>query len=331
MVWSKEASTIPNLPRAFRDAAGVVERTGRGKLRFSGDQSCWFLDQLLTNRVEDLGQEQVRDALLLTPKGKIVATLRLSRPNDDVFADVDGESASDLLDFFNSRIFTTRVAIEDVTQSYAILSVLGPDAAGIVNTALQGTHSVENENQCCAFTAGTAGAAGFLVGVERPIGGIDIWVRSAEAPQLVASLTSAGATLLTESDLGALQVVEGSQVAGLDFDQTFLPQEAGLERAVHFNKGCYLGQESVAMAQRGSVKRKLRHLRFHSEPIAPQIRVARDEDRYFGISAVKTSVVVGSETLIGETLATVMEMPGSVEGPTPPSARELRERLQAER
>lgn len=309
-------------PSAFRDSSGIVERLGRGKLRFSGDQARWFLDQLVSNRILDLEHEQVREALLLTPKGKITAVLRLARPADEVFADIDGESVSKLLEFFSSRVFATQVEIEDVTDGYTILSVLGPRAAETVNEALQRMY-VPERGQCCLFSAG------FLVAVERPIGGVDIWVRSPAAPQLVTSLTNAGATLLHESDLGALQVVEGFQVAGLDFDQTFLPQEAALERAVHFDKGCYLGQESVAMAQRGSVKRRLRHLHFDREPNdAAAFRVAEEDGRFFAIAAMKTSVAVGSETLLGDAVATVMELPGSVKGPAPPSARELRERLQ---
>jgi len=55
----------------------VVDRSGRGKLRFRGEQALWFCDQLLSNQVVDLADGEGAEALLLTPHGRIRALLRL--------------------------------------------------------------------------------------------------------------------------------------------------------------------------------------------------------------------------------------------------------------
>ncbi|HYN99024.1 MAG TPA: hypothetical protein VEU28_05065, partial [Actinomycetota bacterium] len=104
----------------------------------------------------------------------------------------------------------------------------------------------------------------------------------------------------------------------------------------HFKKGCYLGQEAVAMAQRGRVKKRLRHLVFSGDPAAGEVNfegqpagTVTSVSDGFGIAMVKTTVPLDSKVSVGGSTATVKELPGTVYGPSVPSARELRERLQS--
>ncbi len=123
-----------------------------------------------------------------------------------------------------------------------------------------------------------------------------------------------------------------------------LPQEAALEYLVHFSKGCYLGQEAVAMAQRGTVKKRLRHLHFQDEASTGSIffednkvgvvtSAAGDSGIAKGIGMVSTMIALDSEVSVeteesGRVNAVIKPLPGTIEGPKLPSARELRERLQ---
>ena len=92
------------------------------------------------------------------------------------------------------------------------------------------------------------------------------------------------------------------------------------------------------MAQRGRVRKRLRHLKFAAEPVLGEITfdgepagtVTSISQRGYGIGMVRTSVPVDAQVTVGESRvpATVAELPGTVYGPAVPSARELRERLQ---
>lgn len=337
---------------AFRESAGIVDRSDRGKLHFTGEQAHWFLDQLVTNRVEGLDAGQGAEALLLTPKGRITAVMRLLSSGRSVFADVDPGRAEGLQRFFESRVFSTRVEIKDRTEEFAFLSVLGSRADEIVAAALARFVPGESEEDR-ALGSNLPGDSEHhtvhfgsvaLVRVLRPTRGIDLWIRAESAAELTALLEEAGARVASIDEYGALCAVEGHPRFGVDFDDGYLPQEAAMERAVHFEKGCYLGQEAVAMAQRGQVKRRLRHLQFEGEPALGTLThaeanagvvtsIATDDGRAFGIATVKTSVEVGSKVeVVGDSgviaVALVHELPGTSEGPKVPSARELRERLE---
>ncbi|HEY8202903.1 MAG TPA: hypothetical protein VII47_16340, partial [Actinomycetota bacterium] len=180
--------------------------------------------------------------------------------------------------------------------------------------------------------------------VVRPVPGLDLLVPRDRLSGMVEALVSEGGEARTTGDLGVLSVVEGLARYGIDFDDRRLPQEAALERAVHFAKGCYLGQEAVAMAQRGRVKRRLRHLAFEGPPATGSLvheglpvgevtSAAEEDGRGWAIAMVSTSVALGSAVEVrhadgGEgPRAEVRELPGTHEGPKAPSARELRERL----
>lgn len=336
----------------FRTSAGVVDRSDRGKLVFKGDQAHWFLDQLVTNRVELLEAGGGTEALMLTPKGRITAVMRLISTGKSVHADFDVGLAKELREFFEGRIFTTKVEITDRTEDFAILSVLGPRSDEICRAALERFARGESEEDR-ALGASLPGedehhtvhfGSVAAVRITRPIRGIDLFVRSESAAELVAILEDAGASSASQTEYAELCAVEGLPRFGVDFDGGYLPQEAAMERVVHFAKGCYLGQEAVAMAQRGRVKRRLRHLEFRGDPVLGDLvtddteaglvsSIGKENDRGWGIVTVKTSVVPGSELRVVseegvEAKATIRELPGTTEGPTVPSGRELRERLQ---
>jgi folate-binding protein YgfZ len=336
----------------FRTGAGVVDRPGAGVLRFRGPQARWFLDQLVTNRVVELPAGAGADALLLSPKGRITALLQLwVTAEEEVLAVLDPGAAGTLRPFFEGRIFATRVSIEDLTGAVTLVAVLGPRAGEVVTAALAATAgpgpvALPGDGEHANVTVGDPPVV--VARALRPVAGYELLVPAARAEALAGDLVAAGGVACAAEDLERLSVVEGLPRYGADFDGRFLPQEAALERAVHFAKGCYLGQEAVAMAQRGRVKRRLRHLAFDGPPLAgvpvhegrpagEVTSLAEEGGRGWAIAWMPTSVEVGAavevvpeEDIPGEgasARAEVRELPGTHAGPTAPSARELRERL----
>ena len=311
--------------------AVVYELEGRPKLSFSGPQALWFLNQLLSNQVEDLDAGEGAEALLLTPKGRITSIFRVLATPQGALADADGGDRQALYDFFSMRIFATRVQVSDVTDDFTILRVLGRDAMATVGNGLELTEPLAPE----ANSNLSVGSA-LLVTLAPPLEGLDIWVPPQRKADIVELLERCEVRTVSRSEYELMRVKAGAPAFETDLDGGYLPQEAALERAVHFKKGCYLGQEAVAMAQRGRVKKRLRHLVFSGEPAAGEVNfegqpagTVTSVSDGFGIAMVKTTVPLDSKVSVGGSTATVKELPGTVYGPSVPSARELRERLQS--
>lgn len=316
----------------------LFDLSGRIKLSFSGPQALWFLNQLVTNQVEGLEQGAGAEALLLTPKGRITSTMRISRARRDVMVDLDPGDPAPIYDFFARRVFATKVQIFQVSSDFSLFRVMGETAHKSVLEALQILDGFPDLPH-----AHLEFEAGLLIRLEEPLCGLDVWVRREVTDPLIAVLKEAGIRMAGGDEYETARVIKGQPRFGVDFDATYLPQEAALEKAVHFKKGCYLGQEAVAMAQRGRVRRRLRHLRFAGEPALGEIRyageicgkvtsVARHGDEAFGIGTVASTVPLDAAVSVRSPAisadAVVLELPGTVYGPSVPSARELRERLQ---
>lgn len=312
--------------------AVMYELEGRPKLSFSGPQALWFLNQLLSNQLEDLKPDEGAEALLLTPKGRITSVFRVLANAQGALADADGGDRQALYDFFSMRIFATRVRVADVSDDFTILRVLGPGALPAVANGLELTEPLAPQPHA-NLSVGSA----VLVTLAPPLQGLDIWVPPQRKPDILDLLEKCNVRSASRHEYEAMRVKAGAPAFESDLAGGYLPQEAALERAVHFKKGCYLGQEAVAMAQRGRVKKRLRHLRFTGDSFTGEIShdgqpagTVTSASDGFGIAMVKTSVPLDGRVTVGEgATATVHELPGTIYGPSVPSARELRERLQS--
>ncbi len=89
----------------------------------------------------------------------------------------------------------------------------------------------------------------------------EFWLPSAGLPKLWSCLRTGGATPVGCASLEAFRIAEGIPAYGIDMTERDLPQETAQMRALHFSKGCYLGQEIVErIRSRGNVHRHLRPL-----------------------------------------------------------------------
>lgn len=323
-----------NVAQAFRSGAAVVDVSDRLRFFLEGEQAAWFLDQLVTQKVDELAPGQGAEALLLTPNGKIQSVMRIVHTGPRLLVDAESLSLVDPLSFFSGRVFATKVELTGFGAATSLVSVIGPRAAGAVCsvTGLREDALPTHEHQCVLFDRGA------VVRVERPAPGYDLFLEMA-ASDGVALLAEAGAEQVDAQGYAALKAFEGMPTFGVDIDGSYLPQEAAMERMVHFKKGCYLGQEAVAMTQRGRIKRRLRRITFDGPQVIGEVAFEDgkvgfvssfgvDDAAAQGIATVATSVPVGSKVSVGSTAAVIEELPHTTEGPKPPSARELRERLQ---
>lgn len=312
--------------------AQMIELAGGSKLRLTGPQALWFLDQLITNQVVGLADGSGAQALLLTPKGKITAEMRVLGIQEAVLVDLHTADPRAVLDFLTMRIFATKVQIADATDDFALLRVVGPGAAAAVTRALNAAELAEQAHSSVPF------AQGLLVRLAAPHDGVDVWISAGSKDYVSVTLAQSGIQTMSHDEYEAYRVRNGVPVFGVDFDSTFLPQEAAFEHSVHFKKGCYLGQEAVAMTQRGTVKRRLRHLEFAGDASVGEVIFeghsvgnVTSAAAHFGIGVVRTSVPPDTQVQTPSGPATLRVLPGTVEGPSVPSARQLRERLQGRR
>ena len=111
--------------------AGVVDRSNRGVLRITGKDRLSWLHSLTTQALEGLAAGESAQALILSPTGHVEHHLVLTDDGTSVWVHVEPGTAGDLATFLESMRFMLRVEVTDVSQEYAVLTVLGPAGAGL--------------------------------------------------------------------------------------------------------------------------------------------------------------------------------------------------------
>jgi folate-binding protein YgfZ len=243
---------------SLRDRAVVADLTGRGTLVVSGPDCAELLHGLVTNDVKGLRPGSGCHAALLTPKGRMRAELVLLRTADkELVLDCDSSLAAPLHAILSGYVPFSRSTLEDRTAASGVVHLEGPAAAGL----LEGSGCSRPPDEPFAHLAtDLAGGSVRVVRISRAgEEGFDVRVDRAEAGRVLDLLSTCGARPVPPEVLDAGRVEAGIPLWGAELDETVLPNEAWLERtAISYQKGCYLGQETVARLKAyGHVNRHL--------------------------------------------------------------------------
>lgn len=237
---------------ALRTGAGLLDRSGRGRLALSGAQAAAFLNGQVTCDVEALQAGEGAYGAFLTHKGKMLGDLRVLATSDELLLDCERCALQPLFDLLRRTTIGWDAELHKRTLQTAQFSLIGPRAR-----AVAGAEAVPGAEH--GHRAGTVGGAPVrLVATDL---GIDVLAAAEDAAVVSGALTAAGAVPVEEPAAEILRVESGRPRFGADLPSgEVIPEEAGLnERAVSFTKGCYVGQETVARLHwRGHPNRHLR-------------------------------------------------------------------------
>ncbi|WP_455360627.1 CAF17-like 4Fe-4S cluster assembly/insertion protein YgfZ [Streptomyces sp. SYSU K21746] len=286
--------------RALADGSGFVDLSHRGVVAVTGDDRLSWLHLLLTQHVSELPAGQATEALILSAHGHIEHALYLVDDGTTVWTHVEPGTQEALIAYLESMKFFYRVEVADRTEDFAVVHLPAgsiapiPDGTVVRETA-HGRDLFLPRAELEAFAAGPAGPAIGILAYE------------------------------------ALRIEAHRPRLGLETDHRTIPHELGwIGTAVHLQKGCYRGQETVARVHNlGKPPRRLVflhldgsevHLPGHGTPI----RLAADgpEGRQLGfittsarhhelgpiaLALVKRNVPVDAE-LIADTTAAAQEV-----------------------
>jgi folate-binding protein YgfZ len=242
---------------AAREGALIIAAPELATLEVTGKDRLSWLNGLVTQDVGKLRPGEGAYALCTAKNGKIQAELWLLVGEDRVWLGARSDRMDLLKEIFDKHLIMEDAELTDVSAERFWLVLHGPKSRELLDVAR---------------AHGAAAASIDLTG----LGGAAIAAAASSAGAVASALVAAGATEGTLAGWDHLRVQRGVPQWGVDFDDDCYPQEASLEKlAVSFNKGCYLGQETVCMLElRGHVKSKLVRLVID----APVAELAKDAE-----------------------------------------------------
>ncbi|MFD9487222.1 YgfZ/GcvT domain-containing protein [Streptomyces sp. NPDC059991] len=281
--------------RALAGGTGLVDLSHRGVVTVTGEDRLSWLHLLLTQHVSDLRPGLATEALILSAHGHIEHALYLVDDGTTVWAHIEPGTQDDLVAYLESMKFFYRVEVADRTADFAVVHLPAGSIAEV--------------------PAGTV--------VREAPHGRDLFLPREELEGFAAAHGPAIGILAYE----ALRVEAHRPRLGLETDHRTIPHELGwIGTAVHLQKGCYRGQETVARVHNlGKPPRRLVFLHLDGSdvllpPHGTPLRVAADGDegRQIGfittsarhhelgpiaLALVKRNVAVDAELLAGGTAA----------------------------
>ncbi|HEY6070994.1 MAG TPA: glycine cleavage T C-terminal barrel domain-containing protein [Chthoniobacterales bacterium] len=218
--------TTPSFDRVFFDLSSRV------KLGISGADRLRFLNGQLTNDVRKATETNAIEACVLNAKGKMDAHLFLRAEADSFLLDADAALQSTLQPRLDRYIIADDVTIEDLTSQWSIFHVIGEPLPEFSQSAR-------------VVSANRFGRNGH-----------DVWSDSAKHDEIAARLSEA---FDFRDDNGAevFRIEQGIARWGKELTNEIIPVEANLEaRAIDYEKGCYIGQETISRMKMSGQRNK---------------------------------------------------------------------------
>jgi folate-binding protein YgfZ len=240
---------------ALLSGCAIYDLSARAKIALTGGDRVRWLNGMVTNNVRDLGQGRGVYAFLLNPQGHILGDLFAYNRGDSLIVDTDQAQAQKLLATFDHYIIMDDVEVANLSDQLTAVGIAGPKVRAILHAA--GLEVSEIEPLQFVDVTWQNVAVTVVRGDNASIEPYELWLSLNQVALLRKALTQAGAKPAGTTALELLRIAAGIPRYGQDIRERDLPQETEQQRAVHFSKGCYIGQEIVErIRSRGNVHRK---------------------------------------------------------------------------
>lgn len=307
---------------ALRSGAGFIDLIDRCWIALSGSERADYLQGLLTNDVAALSPGTGCYAAYLTPQGRMIADMFVFAEHKRLLLDVHESVKLQLCERFEDLIFTEDVTVHGLGPECTAFGVYGPRSDRVISAVVGpvdpklGVH----EHRPIRF----GGRSGLFARTDDlGIEGYRLIVDRAIAVDFAAALVESGAIRVDAPAAEAVRVESGHPVFPNDMDTETIPLEAGIQdRAMNFDKGCYVGQEVIIRILhrgQGRVARRLVGLVLDgkSEPGAqlPQAGAmvwSADGDGQFGrVTSAVISPALGKWIALGYVPREFADAPGT--------------------
>ena len=227
--------------RALETGAAFVDRSTRDVLAVPGADRLGWLHSITSQHLTNLHDGDSTEALVLSPHGHVEQHWQLTELNGQVWIDTEPGAADEVYGYLDKMRFLSRVEPAVVTAQWAVVTAAGPRLDHVLGNA--GLPAAPAPARAVPLPSG-----GFLRGM--PDGSVDVVVPRGELTTTAARFTAAGAQPAGAWAWEALRVAARRPRLGLETDHRTIPHEVyWIGTAVHLDKGCYRGQETVARVQ----------------------------------------------------------------------------------
>lgn len=236
--------------------AAAFYRQKRGLIEVSGKEAIQFLNGLITNDVAKLETFCWMSAAFPNVQGRLLAKVRVLRFDESFIFETEEATHEKVFQNLFRFTFAGDFKVEDVSDKFSYFSVRGENLSEF-------GYKVPTDDGIIGLFFGEE--FGFSISAFRE-SGFDVFVPIESADEFLGKLKNQNAVEISNELYEVLRIENGVPLYDVDMDETTVVLETGIDEAVSFTKGCYIGQEIIARIHfRGHVAKQLTGLIFESE------------------------------------------------------------------
>jgi len=254
MVTAADFDDVRGEFSALGSGCGVFDLAWRAKLVLTGSDRVRWLNGMVTNNVRDLALHHGVYAFLLNPQGRILGDLYAYNRGEYLLVETDGSQLESMRKIFDHYIIMDDVEVTNGSEKLTSVGVAGANARRVMQDA--GLEVPELAPLELRDLEWRKSGLTLVRGDSRQREWYELWLAPQNLATLWDALVKAGASPVGTQALELYRIAQGIPAYGQDIRERDLPQETGQENALHFSKGCYVGQEIVErIHSRGAVHR----------------------------------------------------------------------------
>ncbi|MCI0349503.1 MAG: folate-binding protein [Acidobacteriales bacterium] len=258
--------------QALRSGCALYDLSWQARMVVTGEDRQRWLNGMVTNNIRDLEENRGVYSFLLTPQGRILGDMFVYHRGDRMLIDTDWSQAAKLKEAFERYIIMDDVEISTPAGKNAI-GIEGPRAQQLLQSV-----GLEVDNMQ-PLEIRSLGEVEVIYKLQGAHAGYEAAGEAANIAALWDQLDAARATPVGFEALELWRIAKGVPRYGQDISERYLPQETEQMHALHFSKGCYVGQEIVErIRSRGQVHRGFAGIAIEeaSTEIAPGAKIQRE-------------------------------------------------------
>jgi folate-binding protein YgfZ len=306
---------------ALQNGAVICDRRHWGLIRLTGGDRLRYLHNQSTNQIQLLQPGQSCETVLINSTGRTLDLATVWITEEEIFLIVSPNRRQFLMEWFDRFLFPMdKVTLQDVSTEYAVFDLMGPQTQSILQGLTNETliEWAENEHRLLAIAGVNCRCK---VGDRLGLEGYTLLIPIADATIVWEALTSAGLVAMGDRAWEQLRIKQGRPFPDAELTEDYNPLETGLWKFISFDKGCYIGQETIARLNTyKGVKQRLWGLTL-SAPVEPKTPIFLEGEKVGLVTSVDTENLAaiayirtkaGGEGLtvqVGEGTANVVSLP----------------------
>ncbi|BAT55425.1 Glycine cleavage T protein [Nostoc sp. NIES-3756] len=306
--------------QAATAGVAVCDRSLWGRIRVGDDERLRFLHNQSTNDFQKLKPGQGCDTVMVTSTARTIDLVSGYVLDDAVLLLVSPNRREFLLQWLDRYIFfADKVQLTDITDETASFSIIGPGSDAVVEKLGASAIVGQAYGNHITLDGGVIVAVGS--GLASP--GYTLILPVEQKQQVWQKIIELGAVELSDRAWDTLRILQGRPAPDAELTDDYNPLEVGLWQTISFNKGCYIGQETIARLNTyKGVKQYLWGIRLNApaevgdtitigeEKVGKLTSYTETPDGYFGLGYIRSKAGgVGLKVQVGNVEGEIIEIP----------------------